>query len=166
MSGTGSSSRGAYLITLLGLQPHPEGGYFSETFRSDSHVQPLDGRQRRTALTTIYFLLPAGEVSRWHRVASDEVWHFYEGAPLELWLADAGLSRVERQMLGPVGQGSEPVRVAAAGVWQAARSIGEYSFVGCTVGPGFDFDDFEMLRETAVAADAMRTRHPEGAAFI
>lgn len=166
MSGAGSSARGAYLITHLGLQPHPEGGYFAETFRSDSHVQPLDGRPRRTALTTIYFLLPAGDVSRWHRVASDEVWHFYEGAPLELWLADSGLGRVERHMLGPVGQGCEPVRVAAAGVWQAARSTGEYTLVGCTVGPGFDFDDFEMLRETAVAAGTMRARHPEGAAFI
>jgi predicted cupin superfamily sugar epimerase len=144
VSGAGASSRGAYLITLLGLQPHPEGGYFTETFRSESHVQPLDGRQRRTALTTIYL----------------------EGAPLELWLADAGLSRVERLMLGPIGQGCEPVRIATAGVWQAARTTGEYTLVGCTVGPGFDFDDFEMLRDTAAAADAMRARHPEGAAFI
>jgi uncharacterized protein len=165
VSAPGARSRAAALIERLRLAPHPEGGHFAEVFRSGTQVQPLDGRPRRTAVTTIYFLLRAGEVSRWHRVSSDEVWHFYEGAPLELWLADAALSRVERQLLGPLGQGTEPVRVAPSGAWQAARPTGEYTLVGCSVGPGFDFDDFTLLRETPADA-VMRARHPDGAALV
>ena len=82
-------TRAAELIASLDLAPHPEGGFFRELYRSDSRVQPLDGRPERRALTTIYVLLPAGEVSRWHRVGSDEVWHFFEGDPLELFTIDA-----------------------------------------------------------------------------
>ena len=77
-------TRAAELITRLQLEPHPEGGYYREIFRSSGLVSPADGRGPRAALTTIYFLLPAGIVSRWHRVASDEVWHLYEGGPLEV----------------------------------------------------------------------------------
>src|SRR5215510_13188986 len=78
------------LINELGLQPHPEGGYFREIFRSGQKVQPLDERSERSALTTIYFLLIKGQYGRWHRVASDETWHFYEGDPLELYWIDGG----------------------------------------------------------------------------
>ena len=132
--------RAAELIATLELAPHPEGGYFREIFRSQETVQPQGTRPPRAALTTIYFLLPAGAYSRWHKVLSDEVWHFYEGAPLEL-LCDS-----ERWVLGPVSLSAEqaPVRVIPAGAWQAARSLGEYTLVGCTVGPGFDFADFSL----------------------
>ena len=74
--------RAAHLVQQLRLEPHPEGGFFRQLFRSSDAVTPADGRGTRTALTTIYFLLPRNDVSRWHRVASDEVWHFYEGATL------------------------------------------------------------------------------------
>ena len=86
-------------------------------------------------------MLPAGAHSRWHQVLSDEVWHFYEGAPLELLCDD------KCWVLGPVGIGQEPVHTVPAGSWQAARSLGEYTLVGCTVGPGFDFADFTMDEE-------------------
>ena len=134
--------RAIELIDILHLVPHPEGGYFREVFRSIQTVQPSDSRPTRAALTTIYFLLPAGAYSRWHQVLSDEVWHFYEGAPLEL------LCDEQCWVLGPVTSNSEQalVQIVPAGAWQAARSLGEYTLVGCTVGPGFDFADF-TLRE-------------------
>ena len=159
-------TRAAELIEGLGLAPHPEGGYFREVYRSAARVHPLDGRPDRLALTTIYFLLVAGQVSRWHRVASDEVWHYYEGDPLELVVADAGFDNVSRRLLGPVGDDREPVRVVMAGDWQAARPMGPYTLVGCTVGPGFEFADFEMLDSLPEGAAALRRRHPELAVFI
>jgi uncharacterized protein len=84
--------RAAELITTLGLQPHPEGGFYRQIFRSAVQVNPMDPRGPRAALTTIYFLLPEGTFSRWHQVASDEVWHLYEGGPLELLEFSASLS--------------------------------------------------------------------------
>ena len=163
---TDPADRAADLITALSLTPHPEGGYYREVFRSPARVQPLDGRTDRLALTTIYFLLVVGQVSRWHRVASDEVWHYYEGGPLELLVADAGLNGVSRRRLGPVGDNTEPVQVVLAGEWQAARSIGPYTFVGCTVGPGFEFEDFQMLDGLRDQAALLKGRHPDLAAFI
>ena len=160
------SARAAELIALLELNPHPEGGHFREVHRSSSQVRPADGRGARTALTTIYFLLAAGEASRFHRVASDEAWHYYEGDPLELLVADDSFDEVKRLVLGPVGKGMRPVHVVGAGQWQAARPIGSYTLVGCSVGPGFDFADFQMLEQSAKDADALRRRHPELAALI
>jgi uncharacterized protein len=159
-------ARAAHLISSLGLAPHPEGGYFREIYRSAALVHPLDGRAERPALTTIYFLLAAGEVSRWHRVASDEVWHFYEGAPLELFTADSALDRFECQVLGPVAHGAHPVQVVPAGAWQAARSSGTYTLAGCTVGPGFEFADFEMLADVPDLAEPVRRLAPESAVFL
>jgi predicted cupin superfamily sugar epimerase len=119
------------LIQLLDLKPHPEGGYFRETFRD-----PGNGRAHSTA---IYFLLKAGEVSRWHRVDAAEVWHFYRGAPLELMIGKS------RYLLGPdIDEAQVPQLVVPPGVWQAARSLGDYTLVGCTVAPGFEFSTFEM----------------------
>jgi len=148
------------------MVPHPEGGYFSEVYRSTARVQPADGRTDRAALTTIYFLLVSGEVSRWHRVASDEVWHYYEGDALELWSADADFNAVTRHVVGRVDDGLRPVHVITPGQWQAARTTASYTLVGCTVGPGFDFSDFEMLDQTADAAEMVRQRHPELAVFV
>jgi uncharacterized protein len=152
--------RAGELISSLGLVPHPEGGHFREVYRSASGVRPDDGRPVRSALTTIFFLLARGEVSRWHRVASDEAWHHYEGAPLELFTADREFGEVTRRVLGPVGTGAGPVHVVPAGAWQAARSLGAYTLVGCTVGPGFDFADFEMLRDLP-EAEGVRGRGAE-----
>ena len=159
-------ARAAELISSLGLSPHPEGGYFRELYRSTSRVRPLDGRTERAALTTIYFLLPGGDVSRWHRVASDEVWHHYEGDALDLFIADAAFEQVTRHVIGPVQNHLQPEHVVQAGGWQAARSSGAYTLVGCTVGPGFEFADFEMLRDGAADTIAAARRHADATPFI
>ena len=128
------------LIELLDLKPHPEGGHFKETFR-DCGPPPAgrDGNVGRSSSTAIYFLLKAGEVSRWHRVDAAEVWHFYRGAPLELKIGG------QTHILGPeIEEAQAPQVVVPAGAWQAARSLGDYTLVGCTVAPGFEFDHFEM----------------------
>jgi predicted cupin superfamily sugar epimerase len=158
------NARARALIDSLGLVPHPEGG-FREVYRSLSRVQPLDTRPERSALTTIYFLLTTDEVSRWHRVASDEVWHHYEGEALELLTADDTFERVTRTILGSVNHGMARVHVVTANSWQAARSLGAYSLMGCTVAPGFEFDDFRMLRDRPEAAAAVRAR-PDIAGFV
>lgn len=151
-------SRPDDLIRALDLLPHPEGGWHREVFRSPSTVVPADGRSARGFLTTIYFLLRAGERSRLHRVASDEAWHFYEGDPLALVEAPGDLTSRRVVTLGPVGEGQAPVHVIPAGAWQAARPLGAYTLVGCSVGPGFDFADFEMLEPEVRPISAAETR--------
>ena len=158
-------ARAAHLVDALALETHPEGGFYREVFRSSQTVRPTDGRPERAGLTTIYFLLVDGGHSRWHRVASDEAWHFYEGAPLDLWVADAEATAVETHRLGPLGDAAAPVRVVPAGAWQAARTTGAYTLVGCTVGPGFDFSDFELLAPDAPLADALR-QHDDAEDFL
>lgn len=160
------SDRAEELVAALGLVPHPEGGYYGELFRSDATVHPTDGRGPRAALTTIYFLLPAGAVSRWHRVQSDEVWHFYEGAPLDLWIAWPDGIQVNQHRLGPLDGAQRPSWTVPAGCWQAARSTGAHTLVGCTVGPGFDFRDFVLAGDQPAAAAALRARHPELAQLL
>ena len=109
--------RAAELIAALDLRPHPEGGFYRQIFRSGSEVMPTDGRGNRAALTTIYFLLPEGSFSRWHQVASDEVWHLYEGGPLELLELSASGKTVRGHRLGLVGSGAEgPVCTIGAGI--------------------------------------------------
>ena len=146
--------RAAALIETLGLSPHPEGGYYGELYRSPATVHPDDGRGPRSALTTIYFLLPQGSVSRWHRVQSDEVWHYYEGAPLDLWMASPEGDQVDHYRLGPLDKAQRPVWTVPAGHWQAARSTGSYTLVGCTVGPGFDFRDFALASQESPCPSA------------
>jgi predicted cupin superfamily sugar epimerase len=132
------------LIALLDLKPHPEGGYFRETFR-DGGPPPAgrDVRQGgRAHSTAIYFLLRGGEVSRWHRIDAAEVWHFYRGAPLELTIGK------DRYVLGnDIDKAQVPQLVVPAGAWQMARALGDYSLVGCTVAPGFEFEHFELAPE-------------------
>ena len=152
--------RAEHLIAALGLIPHPEGGYYGELFRSDAAVNPTDGRGLRAALTTIYFLLPGAAVSRWHRVQSDEVWHFYEGAPLDLWMLSPDGGQANQHRLGPLDGAQRPAWTVPAGWWQAARSTGPYTLVGCTVGPGFDFRDFALAGDQPAVAAAVRARHP------
>jgi len=126
------------IIAALGLEPHPEGGYFRETFRD---AEPGDGRAHSTA---IYFLLKAGQISRWHRVDAVEVWHWYAGAAILLSMAPAS-GRARNVRLGPlVLDGEEPQAVVPTGHWQQARSLGDWSLAGCTVAPGFTFAGFEL----------------------
>jgi predicted cupin superfamily sugar epimerase len=126
------------LIAQLGLKPHPEGGWYHERFR---HVPDGGGRGDMTA---IYFLLKAGERSHWHRVDAIEIWHHYTGAPLELSIAREG-ARPERHRLGSdFARGEQPQIVVPKGAWQAARSLGDWTLVGCTVSPAFEFAGFEL----------------------
>ena len=130
---------------LLDLEPHPEGGRYRETFR-DTATVGFGADPARAASTAIYFLLGAGEVSRWHRVDASEVWHWYAGAPLSLTLADAQGRRGIR--LGPdLAAGERPQAVVPAGVWQQAASLGDWTLVGCTVAPGFQFAGFELAQQ-------------------
>lgn len=129
------------LIEKLGLKPHPEGGHYRETFRDQ--MGP-DGRSRSTA---ILFLLKAGEVSRWHRVDAAEIWHFHAGAPLLLARAAHEGAEVEDLILGnDVIYGEQPQIIIPAHHWQAARSTGDWTLVGCTVAPGFEFAGFKMAK--------------------
>lgn len=140
MSTTGPSrqSEADGIIAALGMFPHPEGGHFRETFRDP---QGAGGRAHSTA---IYYLLRADEASAPHRIDAVEVWHFYCGAPLELTIEEPG-KKVVRHILGPgVGHGERPQIVVPAGAWQGARSLGDYTLVGCTVAPGFEFSTFEI----------------------
>jgi predicted cupin superfamily sugar epimerase len=130
----------ADIIARLDLKPHPEGGHYRETFR-DYDVDG-SGRSRSTA---IYFLLARGERSHWHRVDAVEVWHYYAGAPLVLEMAADESGPIRRIKLGPdIAMGERPQGVVAARHWQAAESMGEWTLVGCTVAPGFEFANFEM----------------------
>ena len=126
------------IIALLGLEPHPEGGYFRETFRDG----PDSGQ--RAFSTAIYFLLKEGQISRWHRVDAAEVWHWYAGAPLELGLAPKGGPESIVQLGSDLLAGERPQAVVPAAYWQRARSLGAWTLVGCTVAPGFDFAGFEL----------------------
>lgn len=158
--------RAAELIEKLRLEPHPEGGFYREIFRSKELVSPADGRPTRASLTTIYFLLTRGMWSRWHRVRSDEVWHLYEGGPLELVEADLETGAVGRRCLAPIGDDGAPVHTIPARRWQAARPIGEYALMGCTVGPGFDYADFEMLADDPCRARTLEEGWPELASML
>lgn len=152
--------RAEALIRELALTPHPEGGFYRETFRSALRVA-VDDRPSRSALTTIYFLLAAGSFSAWHRVRSDEVWHWYEGEPLELLLASPDLGTTRRHVLAPVGPGTAPVVTVPADWWQAARPLGAYTLCGCTVAPGFEFEDFAFLRDQPGLRAALQRTAPE-----
>jgi uncharacterized protein len=127
------------IIRRLDLKPHPEGGHFRETFRD---APATEGG--RAASTAIYFLLARGERSHWHRVDAVEVWHYYAGSPLVLEISRA-LGRVERVLLGcDLNAGECPQAAVPAYAWQAAESLGDWTLVGCTVAPGFEFADFEL----------------------
>lgn len=133
------------VIQALQLAPHPEGGWYREIYRSADRVQR--GAESRSATTAIYYLLEQQQLSRWHVVDADEIWHFYGGAPLELLAYDPGSRQLTRQVLDIVGAESRPAGVIPSGVWQAARSLGEYSLVGCTVSPGFEFSGFKFTAD-------------------
>jgi predicted cupin superfamily sugar epimerase len=155
----------ASLIERLGLQPHPEGGFYREIFRSSRAVQPYDARSRRSALTLIYFLLLEGAPSRWHQVDSDEAWSWVAGAPLELLRMDPAFSAVRAELLG-MDEDAQPAAVIAAGEWQAARTAGAWTLVTCAVGPGFDFQDFRLLSADPEQAARVRDMLPDATQLI
>lgn len=126
------------VAATLDLAPHPEGGWYRETWRAAAP------EGERAAGSAIYYLLARGEVSRWHRVDADEIWHWHAGAPLELSRAADG-APARSSTLGPdLAAGARPQLLVPAGCWQSARSLGAWSLVGCTVSPAFEFAGFEM----------------------
>ncbi|MDX2156471.1 MAG: cupin domain-containing protein [Hyphomicrobiaceae bacterium] len=128
------------VIRRLDLAPHPEGGWYRETFRD-----PAATTTGRACSTAIYFLLTEGETSRWHRVDAAEVWHWYAGAPLELAVSpDAGVPPATLTLSADLASGHAPQIVVPAGHWQQARSLGAWTLVGCTVAPAFEFTGFEL----------------------
>jgi predicted cupin superfamily sugar epimerase len=128
----------ADIIKLLGLQPHPEGGHYRETWRAPASPGS------RAAGTAIYYLLQAGEISRWHRIDADETWHWYAGSPLALSLSPDG-RQTKALRLGPdLAGGERPQILVPAGAWQSAESLGAWTLAGCTVSPGFVFEHFEL----------------------
>jgi predicted cupin superfamily sugar epimerase len=127
----------ADVIRKLELKPHPEGGHYRETFR-DSHA--FGGR---AASTAILFLLARGERSHWHRIDAVEIWHYYAGAPLKLEIVDGSKEEIIR-LGGDIHAGDIPQVTVPARAWQAAESFGDWTLVGCTVAPGFDFEGFEL----------------------
>jgi uncharacterized protein len=130
----------AEVMRLLDLKPHPEGGHYRQTFRDSRTV---DGT--RPVSTAIYFLLARGERSHWHKVDAVEAWHYHAGAPLKLEIALDAKGPVECVMLGPdLAAGKRPQAIVPAHAWQAAQSLGEWTLVGCTVAPGFEWQSFEL----------------------
>lgn len=150
------------LIHKFGMQPHPEGGYYREVYRAPQEVNsPMHG-EPRSALTHIYYLLQDGDLSRFHRVSHDEVWNYYAGAPLRLIETDG--SMVSEVRLGP-GQ-AQFSHVVRGGRYQAARSMGDYTLVGCTVAPGFDFADFTFVEPSSALARFIRSQHSHLTMFL
>src|ERR1043166_9704569 len=129
----------------LHLAPHPEGGFFRQIYKSPQRVL-RGGGDSRAALTIIHFLLRAGEISRWHRVSSDEVWTHLQGDPLRLFRVDGSSVIIDK---------NTPLHVVPAGEWQAAEPLGAYALVACFVAPGFEFEDFTMMANDEAAAAAL-----------
>lgn len=125
------------IIARLNLQPHPEGGWYRQTW--------IGSETPRASGTCIYFLLKEGERSHWHRVDATEIWHYYAGAPLKLWLSEADTGPKTLHMLGPdLAADQSPQVIVPKDHWQAAEATVGWTLVGCTVNPGFQFEGFEL----------------------
>lgn len=151
------------IIDYFELEKHPEGGYFKEVYRSESQVESPVTAGKRSAVTDIYYLLEEGEVSRFHQVRHDEIWHFYTGYPISVLEYDG--ETVKQTILGDLRNPQFKCTVRG-GIWQAAESLGEFSLVGCTVAPGFDFADFRFLADDQVKVKKLSLVAPEYTRFI
>lgn len=149
------------LVDKLGLAPHPEGGFFRQIYQSKMDVTSPAHGLIRPAVTHIYFLLLKGQVSRFHRVLHDEIWNHYEGAPLTLYQLHQ--QQLHEKRLG--GPDDEKAAIIPAGQYQAAQSTGEYSLVGCSVAPGFDFADFSFIDEPSMS-HWLEVAYPEMVKFL
>lgn len=145
------------------LTKHPEGGRFQEVFRS-AEVVSTEGRGDRSALTHIYFSLQPGEVSRFHRVSSDEVWNLYQGTGLKLYIWDGTDAQPESVTLSV--SDNRYCYVIPAGSWQAAEPLEDAVLVGCSVAPGFEFSDFSLIEEESSEAIQLMKIAPEMKKFI
>lgn len=146
--------RAEELIRTLQLSPHPEGGYFRRVYESTKRTE-VNGLERPT-LTAIKYLLTAGVTSRWHRVDATEIWDWQEGSPLELSMFDPEARTLSRAQLDTSARGGQQAQVVPAGVWQSARSLGDYSLMDCSVSPGFVWKGFQLLEENSEVARQLR----------
>jgi len=153
--------RAEELQRLLALEPHVEGGHYRRIYESTTRAAFDDATRPRAVATSIYYLLNAGEISRWHRIDADEVWHWYEGHALELLRFDPRGATLTRHVLGPVAADAAPVFVVPAGCWQRARPLGAYTLVGCTVAPGYEWRGFSTLDDAPAIAAQLRSIDPE-----
>ena len=152
--------RARKLIDTYQLIAHPEGGYFREVYRSEEKIKIDDTGNERCWLTDIYFLLTKNDISRFHRIKHDEIWHFYEGAPLLLIEIHPNTLDIKETTISSSGPSPVYKHCIKGDTWQAAHSKGNYSFVGCTVGPGFEFSDFEMLDDNKEIKASILSKHP------
>ena len=173
-------NRAAWLIETLGLQPHPEGGYYREAFRSSLVVFSESVNTRRNAMTHIYFLLTKNQISRLHRVRHDELWIYQEGAELLIHSIDGTSHKHSESKLGLAGERpvnlstiedaalnrTEPAVIISSNTWQAAQSLGAFTFVSCIVAPGFEFQDFSLLKDCDEEQEAILKFWPDALRFI
>ena len=159
-------ARAAELIETLRLEPHPEGGRFLRVYTSTSQL--LHNGALRPTTTAIHYLLCAGEISRWHRIDADEIWQHHEGDELELMLFDEVAGKLERHRLGRSDKATntQPLVGVPAGIWQAARPLGDYALVGCSVAPGFDFAGFTLLDPASDIAHRLAAIDPEALTLV
>ena len=154
-----------YWVERLGLQPHPEGGLYVESYRSSGvHAGAGEGfPAQRSLATAIYFLLPAGAFSVLHRIRSDELWHFYYGMPLEIVVVDLAGALAVKKLGLDLESGEAPQHLVSAGAWFGASVLGDsgYCLVGCSVAPGFDFRDFELADR-----DELTSLYPQHARLV
>ena len=157
MQNTMNNSRANQIITLLELQAHPEGGYFKETYRSEGHINEdslgSEYEGKRHFSTCTYFLLTSKNFSAFHRIKQDEIWHFYDGSTLRLHIIDADGQYSNHLIGNNLANGEVPQFVVEGGSWFAAEVIESqgFSFVGCTVSPGFSYEDFELISQAELS---------------
>lgn len=149
--------RAEELVRQLELEPHVEGGHYRRIYESSMQCAFGEQGRKRAVATSIYYLLNAGETSRWHRVDADELWHWYEGDAIELLRFDPRDRQLTRHVLGPVAHGRAPVFVVPAGCWQAGRPLGAYALVGCTVAPGYEWRGFSTLENAPEIVEQLRS---------
>lgn len=139
-----------YWVDRLKLEPHPEGGFFKETYRSSLASKYEGFPESRNVSTGIYFLLMAGNFSGFHRIKSDEIWHFYAGDPISIYVIYENGEMEEISLGLDLDQGERPQAIVPANCWFASqvKDDGAYGLVGCTVAPGFDFQDFELAKRS------------------
>jgi len=158
--------RSKELIKLFQLSKHPEGGYFREVYRSDKIGKIDTYGNKRNWMTGIYFLLTENDISRFHRIKHDEIWHFYEGAPVTLTEIHPDSLDINTVTIGQPGPLLTYTHCVKGNVWQSAYSHGPYSLIGCTVGPGFEFEDFEMMNQCKEAKASILSKYPELEKYI
>jgi len=150
------------LIDKYNLVPHPEGGYYAVIYESKQTVTSPVVDKDRKAITHIYFLLLKGQVSLFHKVAHDEIWNFYEGDPIKLIKYNG--STIEENIIG--SGCSDYVSIVEGGIYQAAETTGVYSLVGCSVAPGFEFEDFTLLRDDLETKEKLLNKYPDYLKFV